>query len=210
MAFAARQLVEVGRRQSLPRTGTKKKPLFEAGLKKNPYSRDGLFNLATVYTDSTLNKLDSLPGILKRLHEVDPENPDNSQLSALYWQARARQLRAAAEGKDLPDPAAVAFKVANDSLLYFYEKMQNAKARVSFNLFSHDEGHHVLAGSIENRGDEEKSYTLKLEFLDAAGTVLETRDVAVEGVRGKGSKSFRVEITDKPGVAAFRYAPFPS
>ena len=184
--------------------------LFEAGLKKNPYSRDGLFNLATVYTDSTLNKLDSLPGILKRLHEVDPENPDNSQLSALYWQARARQLRAAAEGKDLPDPAAVAFKVANDSLLYFYEKMQNAKARVSFNLFSHDEGHHVLAGSIENRGDEEKSYTLKLEFLDAAGTVLETRDVAVEGVRGKGSKSFRVEITDKPAVAAFRYAPFPS
>jgi len=43
-----------------------------------------------------------------------------------------------------------------------------------------------------------------------AGTVLETREVSVEGVRVKGSKSFRVELTDKPGVAAFRYARFPS
>lgn len=184
--------------------------LFEAGLKKNPYSRDGLFNLATVYTDSAVNKIDQMPAILKRLQDVDPENPDNAQLAALYWQSRARSTRAAAEGKDLPDPAAVVFKQANDSLLYYYDKFQNAKTKVSFSLFSHDEGRHVLAGSIENRGDEEKNYTLKFEFLDVAGKVLDTRELSVEGVRGKGSKSFRVELTDKPGVAAFRYAPFPS
>jgi tetratricopeptide (TPR) repeat protein len=184
--------------------------LFEAGLKKNPYSRDGLFNLATVYSDTSLGKISMMPEVLKRLNEVDPENPDNAQLGALYWQARARSLRAAAEGKDLPDPAAVAFKMANDSLLYYFEKFQNAKTKVTFNLFSHDEGRHVLAGSIENRGDEEKSYTLKFEFMDVTGKVLETREVSVEGVRGKGSKSFRVELTDKPGVAAFRYSPFPS
>jgi tetratricopeptide (TPR) repeat protein len=184
--------------------------LFEAGLKKNPYSRDGLFNLATVYSDTALNKIDMMPDVLTRLNAVDPENPDNAQLAALYWQARARLLRAPAEGKDLPDPAAVAFKAANDSLLFYYEKFSNAKAKVTFNLFSHDEGRHVLAGSVENRGDEEKSYTLKFDFLDIAGTVLESREVTVEAVRGKGSKSFRVELTDKPGVAAFRYAPFPS
>jgi len=184
--------------------------LFEAGLKKNPFSRDGLFNLATVYTDSALGKVNQMPDILKRLHAVDPENPDNSQLSALYWQARARSLRAPAEGKDLPDPAAVAFKAANDSLLHYYEKYQNAKVKVTFNLFSHDEGRHVLSGSVENRADEEKNYTLKFEFLDIAGTVLESREVSVEGVRGKGSKSFRIELTDKPGVAGFRYSPFPS
>jgi len=184
--------------------------LFEAGLKKNPYSRDGLFNLATVYTDSALGKIDQMPEIMKRLNAVDPENPDNAQLAALYWQARARALRAPAEGKDLPDPAAVAFKMANDSLLFYYEKFQNAKVKVSFNLFSHDEGRHVLAGSIDNRSEEEKNYTLKFEFIDAAGTVLDTREVSVEGVKGKGSKSFRVELTDKPGVTAFRYAPFPS
>lgn len=184
--------------------------LFEAGLKKNPYSRDGLFNLATVYSDTSLHKIEQMPGILKRLNEIDPENPDNAQLAALYWQAKARMLRAPAEGKDLPDPAAAAFKQANDSLLYYYERFQNAKTKVTFNLFSHDEGRHVLAGSVENRGDEEKNYTLKFEFLDVTGSVLDTREVTVEGVRGKGSKAFRVELTDKPGVAAFRYAPFPS
>jgi tetratricopeptide (TPR) repeat protein len=184
--------------------------LFEAGLKKNPYSRDGLFNLATVYTDSALGKMEMMPEVLKRLQAVDPENPDNAQLAALYWQAKARGLRAAAEGKDLPHPAAVAFKDANDSLLVYYTKFQEAKAKVTFNLFSHDEGRHILAGSVENRSDEEKSYTLKFEFLDVTGKVLESRDVAVEGVKGKGSKSFRIELTDKPGVVAFRYAPFPS
>jgi hypothetical protein len=184
--------------------------LFEAGLKKNPYSRDGLFNLATVYSDTALGKINQIPEVLKRLNEVDPENPDNAQLAALYWQARARALRAPAEGKDLPDPAAAAFKAANDSLLFYYERFQNAKTKVTFNLFSHDEGRHVLAGAIENRGDEEKSYTLKFEFMDATGKVIDTREVAVEGVRGKSSKPFRVELTDKPGVAAFKYAPFPS
>ena len=158
-----------------------------------------------------LGKISMMPDVLKRLNEVDPENPDNAQLGALYWQARARSLRAAAEGKDPEkDPAGIAFKQANDSLLVYYEKFQNAKTKVTFNLFSHDEGRHVLAGSIENRGDEEKSYTLKFEFMDVTGKVLDTRDVAVEGVKGKGSKSFRVELTDKPGVAAFRYSRFPS
>lgn len=184
--------------------------LFEAGLKKNPYSRDGLFNLATVFTDTTLGRIQEMPAVLKRLNEVDPENPDNAQLAALYWQARARALRAPAEGKDLPDPAAVAFKEANDSLLFYYEKFQNATTRVTFNLFSHEEGNHVLAGAIENRGDEETSYTLKFEFLDVTGNVLDTREVSVEGVRGKASKAFRIEVTDKPGVAAFRYARLPS
>lgn len=184
--------------------------LFEAGLKKNPYSRDGLFNLATVYSDTALKKADQMPPILKRLNAIDPENPDNAQLAALYWQARARELRPAAEGKDLPHPAAVAFKEANDSLLVYYDRYTNAKAKVTFSLFSHDEGKHVLAGSVENRGDEEKTYTLKFDFLDGSGNVLESREVSVEGVRGKGSKSFRIELTDKPGVVAFRYAPFPS
>lgn len=184
--------------------------LFEAGLKKNPYSRDGLFNLATVYSDTAVGKIDQMPAVLARLNAVDPENPDNAQLAALFWQARARQLRPAAEGKDLPDPAALAFKQANDSLLFYYEKYTNARAKVTFNLFSHDEGRHVLAGTVENRTEEEKSYTLKFEFLDIGGNVLEAREVTVEGVRGKSQKPFRIELQDKPGVAAFRYAPFPS
>ena len=179
--------------------------LFEAALKKNPYSRDALFNLAAIYdADSQHAKM---PPVLEKLISVDPENPDNYQLLARYWQAQARSLRDSAQGKEPPDPAAVAWENANNELLKAYTRMQDAPVRVSFNLFSHDAGRHILAGSLENRTDEQKDYSLKFEFLDSAGTVLESREVPVEAVGGKSSKSFRVEITDKPGVVAYRYAP---
>lgn len=179
--------------------------LFEAALKKNPYSRDALFNLAAIYdADSQYAKM---PPVLDKLISIDPENPDNYQLLARYWQSRARTLRDSAQGKEPPHPAAVAWENANNELLKAYTRMQDAPVRVSFNLFSHDGGRHILAGTLENRTEEQKNYSLKFEFLDTAGTVLESRDVPVEAVGGKSSKSFRVEITDKPGVVAFRYAP---
>jgi tetratricopeptide (TPR) repeat protein len=193
--------------------------LFEAGLKKNAYSRDGLFNLAATYdviaSDSTQpapkrdSTLEKMPPILERLTAVDPENPDNYRLWARYWQSRARALRPASVGKPETDPAVVAFANANQELLNAFNRMQEAVVKVSFNLFSHDGGRHVLAGTVDNLSEQEKSYTLKFEFLDGAGTVLDTREVPVEGVGGKTSKSFRVELMDKPGVAAFRYAPLP-
>jgi tetratricopeptide (TPR) repeat protein len=163
--------------------------LFEAGLKKNPYSRDGLFNLATVYSDTALGKITSMPEVLKRLNAVDPENPDNAQLAALYWQARARATRAPAEGKDLPDPAAVAFKMANDSLLFYYEKFQNAKVKVSFNLFSHDEGGTYWLDHRQPLRRREELHT-QFEFMDAARTVLDAW--AQRQGEGEGSKSFRI------------------
>jgi predicted Zn-dependent protease len=182
--------------------------LFEAALKKNPYSRDALYNLAAIYdADSQYAKM---PPVLEKLIGVDPENPDNYQLWARYWQGRARALRDSAQGKEPPDPAAVAWEQANGELLKAFNRMQDAPVKVSFSLFSHDGGRHILAGTIENRTEQEKSYNLKFEFLDAAGTVLESREVPVESVAGKASKSFRVELTDKPGVVAFRYAPLPS
>lgn len=180
---------------------------FEAALKKNPNSRDGLFNLAAIYDG--LEQYDKMPPVLERLISVDPENPDNYRLWARYWQARARDLKAPAEGKEEKDPAYVAYAKANEELLKYFNRMQDAPVKVSFSLFTHDGGRHVLGGSVENRTEEEKSYTLKFEFLDGAGNVLDTQEVAVQGVAAKASKSFRVEVTDKPGVVAFRYAPLP-
>lgn len=182
-------------------------PLFEAVLRKNPWSRDALFNLAAVY--DAAEQHDKMPTVLEKLIAVDPENPDNYQLWARYWQARAQALRPAAEGKEPPDSAYMAWQDANNKLLEAFTRMQEAPVRVSFSLFSHDGPNHVLAGNIENRTDEQKNYTLKFEFLDANGGVLDSRDVSVDSVAGKSSKSFRVEITEKPGIVAFRYAPLP-
>ena len=62
-------LLEAGVGAARAAKGAMAAQLFEAGLKKNPYSRDGLFNLATVYTDSAVGKPQEIPqAILKRLN----------------------------------------------------------------------------------------------------------------------------------------------
>ncbi len=203
------QLFEAGVGASRAELNESAAKLFEEGLKKNPYSRDGLFNLAAVYDN--LGETDKMPAVLNRLIAIDPENPDNYQLWARYYQARAKALKPAADAKK--DPVAdAAWQAANDSLFKAYSRYSDATVRVSFNVFSHDsrdKGHHTLAGSIENRSDQPKSYALKIDFMDASGTVLDSREVPVDSVEAKGSKSFRVEVTDKPGIVAFKYAPFP-
>jgi hypothetical protein len=192
-------------RRALRRTHGRQ--LFEAGLKKNPYSRDGLFNLATVYTDTALGR-SSRCRVLKRLNAVDPENPDNASWPPCTGRPRRGLLRAPGGGRTSRSSGG---RVQDGERLLLHSSTVPER-----------EGEGVLqplqprrraaraGGSIDNRSDEEKSYTLKFEFIDVSGKVLDTRELSVEGVKGKGSKSFRVEVTDKPGVAGFRYSPFPS
>lgn len=194
--------------------------LFEAGLQKNPYNRDGLFNLAV--TLNSMKQYDKMQPVLDRLIALDPNNPEAYQLYAIIYQERARATKALGEKSAAPakpgakgaparktpmDPALVKqFNAQNDSVLIFFKKFQEAPAKVSFNLFSHDAAKHVLGGTIENLSEAEKSYDLKVEFLDASGKVISTGDAKVEAVPSKGSKSFRIE-TQGEGIAAFRYAP---
>ena len=182
--------------------------LFRAGLKKNPYSRDGLFNLAATF--DALGTADSMPPIVARLITVDPENPDNYRLWARYWKAKNDQAKVAASKPKAPPADSIAYKTSTDSLIAYYNKMNDAKVKVTFSLFSHDGPKHVLGGTVENLSDQDKNYTLKVDFLDASGTVLTTKEVPVEGVSAKGQKSFRVQVDEQPGVIAFKYAPFPS
>jgi hypothetical protein len=193
--------------------------LFEAGLKKNPYSRDGLFNLVATYDatagDTTkpaatrIATLEKMPPLLNRLIAIDPENPDNYRLWARYWQGKVKVLQPAGQKENAAPADRAALQTAIDSLTAYFTKFNEAKVKVSFSLFSHDGGTHTLGGSVDNNTDQEKSYILKFEFLDAAGTVLDKKDVPVENVPAKGSKSFRVQLTEKPGVIGFRYAPLP-
>jgi tetratricopeptide (TPR) repeat protein len=178
--------------------------LFQEGLKKNPYSRDGLFNLGATLAQGA--GWDQLPPILSRLIEVDPENPDNYRLWALFYQGRAKQLKPLAEKKADTDPNVQAFTAANDSLLKYFKRFQDAQVKVGFSLFSHDGAKHVLSGRVENMGDAAKAYTLKFDFLDSTGKTVVSKEVAVAEVAAKGSKSFRLEV-EGAGIVAFKYAP---
>lgn len=181
--------------------------LFVAGLKKNPASRDGLFNLAVTY--QKLEKWDEVPSVLHRLIRVDPENPENYQLWALYYQNEAKLRKAAAEKKPSTSPEAKAYAAANDSLLVYFKRMSEAPVKITFNLWAHDDAKHTVGGSLENLTEVDKSYTLNFDFLNAAGDVVTSKSASVEGVGGKKSKAFRVEV-EGVGIVAYRYAPLGS
>ncbi len=205
--------------------------LFEAGLKKNPYSRDGLFNVAL-----TLQKLErwkDSEAYIRKLIEVDPENPEAYQVMALNYQGAAKEdkhlvdslrkvaLDAANDKKTTTaqknaiaarvkaelEPAEAMFKSLNDSLLKYFNRYQNSKAKVSFNLWSHDGNKHVLAGAVENMSDAAADWTMKFDFLDATGKVVASKETSVAALAAKGSKAFRLEV-EGAGIVSFKYAPF--
>ena len=97
-------------------------------------------------------------------------------------------------------------RVALDSALKYNETMQKLPARVTFSEFAVTEKDTNLGGTVMNNGDTNCSYSLKIDFLDKAGTVVGSQTVAVGPVAGHKSGSFRVQ---GPGstVTAFRYAP---
>jgi tetratricopeptide (TPR) repeat protein len=178
--------------------------LFAAGLKKNPSSRDGLFNLAVTY--QKLERWDAVPPILTRLIAIDPENPENYQLWALFYQNEAKRLKDASAKKPATSPEAKAYTAANDSLLKYFKRMSEAPVKVTFTLWSHDGAKHTVGGNVENMTEADKSYTLKFDFLDASGNVVSSKTASVEAVGAKKTKSFRLEVEGE-GIVAYRYAP---
>lgn len=229
--YTESQLFEAGVNAARADKAKEAAALFEAGLKKSPHNRDGLFNVSL-----TLQKLDryaDAEGYIRRLLEVDPENAEAYQVMALNYQSVARgdkkvvdSLRKvaldaandkktttaqknaiAARVKAELDPKEALYKAENDSLLKYFNRYQNAKAAITFSLWSHDGTRHVLGGQVDNKTEAAADYTVKFEFLDATGKVVTTKDVPLAGVPAKGQKGFRVEV-EGAGIVAFRYAPF--
>jgi tetratricopeptide (TPR) repeat protein len=187
------QLFEAGSALSFAKKYEDAGKLFEAGLAANPYYRDALFNLATVYYER--KEYDKMAAVATRLVQIDPNNPDN-------W----RQMAAAYQGLMRNAKDAKTRKAAQDTLLRFLSKSDSMPVRVSFSEFRHAGSKHTLVGSVENRGKAPGNYTLKVEFVDKSGNVVATQEAVVGPVNPKESKPFRVEV-NQSGIVAFRYAP---
>ena len=187
------QLFEAGVNAARADRAKEAAQLFEAGLKKNPYYRDGLFNLAVTYLST--DQLDKLPPLLDRLISVDPNNPENYRIFVNYYQDKVKLEKTTATKKLL-----------SDSVLKYYKLFSEPTAKVTFNLFSHDGAKHTLAGTIENLSPAAKTYTMKVDFLDKTGSTLITQEATVGSVEPKGTKPFRITV-EKEGVVAFKYAP---
>ena len=189
------QLFEAGTNAARAKQDKEAVTLLEAGLQKNPYYRDALFNLANVYF--TLENADKMAPVVKRLVEVDPNNPENWRLVAGSYQLKQKGAKAGTAAK----------KAYTDSLLQNLQKSERMPVRVSVSEFRHAGAKHVVAGTIENLSDKAMSnVALKIDFLDATGNVVASQTANVAQVGPKSSQSFRVEA-EQSGIVAFRYAP---
>lgn len=168
--------------------------LFEGALQTNPWNRDALYNAALGYHE--LGQFEKMLPHVRRLVQVDPSNGENWRLFAYAYNGMSKATKAAAQQRAM-----------NDSVVKYFEMAEKMPHQVQFTEFSNSATKTTVAGTVENRGDAAKSYTLKFEFLDKDGNVVATREAVVADVAGKATGRFSVSVEDAPTAVAFRYAP---
>lgn len=206
--------------------------LFRAAYTKNPFHRDALSNLSIMMLRDD-NHYAALP-LANRLVTVEPNNPDNLQLLVLAYAGiakRARDTRLAGTAKPAtpargakapatkaaPKPAAPRLSVAvadslfkveqafTDSAVKSNERKETLPFRVTLSDFSTTDEKATVAGLVVNQGTVEKAVTLRVEFLDRAGNVLQTKESALGVIAAGSSARFNVTVTPGKEIAAFRY-----
>lgn len=184
--------------------------LIELGLERNPYYRDAIFNLATLYHRK--KEYEKMAPLAERLLELDPNNPDNFRIYAGAMQGPAEKYKAEAEslrnqrGKKAQFDAAMAkLQAQNDSVIKYVEMSDKSPVKVVVQQMQTAGATTTLTGTIENRTDAPKTFDLKFDFLDAQGNVIASESTTVE-TGPKSTESFTIEAGGE-GIVAWRYAP---
>lgn len=164
--------------------------MYEAALAKNPNVRDANYFLAFMQYEKK-DGAKMLP-LTTKVIELDPSNPDNYLLHA-----EALKLVATAE-KDAAKKAALLKEIEAASA------KEGMPHRVTVTQFERRAEGAVIGGVIENRGKAAKSFELVVEFLDKAGTVVETMTAQVANVAPNATGQFQLTAT-KPGIVAYKY-----
>jgi len=210
--------------------------LFEAAHAVNPFHRDVLYNLARLYLlDSAYQQGIPVARQLIAVDPSNPDNfqliaiayasmQKKYQGQQRMYDSTAKALGKRANGPKVAAPVMKAIidsaarmnkfitsyadstKVAVDSALKYNDLMMKLPARVSFSEFTPADGKTTLGGSISNQTDEAKTFNLKIEFVDKAGTVVSSQDVPVGPVGPHKTTQFTATGTGA-GIVAFRYAP---
>ncbi len=192
--------------------------LTEAAIAQNPYQRDGLNNLSSMYLQG--KQYEKLIPIARRLIDVDPSNGDNYAFMSLAYNGMANAAAAGAK------------KALNDSAFKYYQKSETMPVKVTFTEFTRGESRAVIGMQIEGvattpppapaaparagarpaakpaaaASAAPKTYTVTLEFLDTNGNVVDSQTQTVGPIGAGDKKQARFESA-KAGIVAFRYAP---
>ena len=207
--------------------------LFKAAYEKNPYHRDALSNLAIMHL--RLDQHDEAVPLTARLVQVEPNNPENMQLAVLAYAGVAKRSRdvrmasakAAAASKTTTKGKAPATKAApagprltaaqidslfehekayTDSAVTMNDRKEKLEIKVSLTDFTTNDERVTVQGTVANNASSDKTVTLKVDFLDAAGKVVVSKEQAVGTVAAGKTGRFNITQTPGKGIAAFRYA----
>ena len=187
------QLFEAAAALAIARKNADAVKLFDAALALNPYNRDGLFNLASTYSQA--GDFAAMRAAAERLVAVDPGNPDSWQQLAVAYQGLSR-----GEKNDVRKKAWV------DSLIKYNQKAKTAPLRVQVTQLRHAGARHSVSGTVQNLGTSPREVTLKFEFLDRSGTVVASQEAKVGSVAPGSASPFTV-VVEQAGVVGYRYAP---
>jgi tetratricopeptide (TPR) repeat protein len=154
---------------------------YEAGLTKNAYYRDALYNLAGIsYLLGDTNKV--LP-LAQRLYAVDPMNRLSLAKIAGGWQLLGKK----------------------DSVLYYLTLADSLPVEVTVGTFTTSDTSAQLEGVFTNfRSKRSTPVKLTFEFLDATGAAVTSQPEDVPALDPEASQPFKVTAT-RPGIAAWRY-----
>jgi len=154
---------------------------YEAGLAKNPYYRDALYNLAGIsYLIGDSGKV--LP-LAQRLYAVDPLNRLSLAKIAGGWQLLGKK----------------------DSVLYYLTLADSLPVEVTVGTFTTNEQGAGVEGLFSNfHAKASPPLKLTFEFVDGKGNVVATVLQDVPAVEAGGNQSFKLKA-DQPGIAAWRY-----
>ena len=155
---------------------------FEAGVRMNPYFRDGLFNLVNAYL--VLNDSAAMLAPAQRLIGVDPMNRQSLRLLAFAHQRLGHV----------------------DSTLHYLRKADSTLvADVTITQFDPGEQDVTLKGIVANlRTTPTPPMKLVFELLSAKGEVVATQAVEVPAVAPEQNHAFEFKATGA-GIAAWRY-----
>jgi tetratricopeptide (TPR) repeat protein len=226
--YSASQIIQSGVSASEAKLTPIAMQLFDIALTKNPSHRDVLYNSALLYLDPKNNpNWEKGLSLVKRLLALDPNGHENYRLALIGFSGLRNEKVAAynamveRSNKLIKPTDAVARKAVDDSLkvlapipvalidsvVWALSRVDSLPARVLFNEYSPSPTKVTVGGTITNATDATKTWTMKIEFLDKAGAVVDTKEQTVT-VASKKSEPFSVTTTSPASgtIVGFRYA----
>jgi tetratricopeptide (TPR) repeat protein len=186
--------------------------LFEEALKKNPFSRDGLYNSAVALNN--LERFDAIAPLFVRLRDIDPNNTGIYTLARNIQSARKLVIQTAANKGVRPragqqimlNPAQQAkIKIYNDSLVYFTTLIQNMNPTVDVRSFSPAPDGAKFGAVVQVPPDKPAAaYGVVVDFLNRDGAVVATQTIRTKQIAPGGFETINAEGKGS-GIVAFRY-----